>query len=185
MRKAVLSILVVMLVPYISISQEVISGKSSIKKYTLEPKYERDLPPNLYVDLSFEDDNGNGIIESNENANLKLTITNKGKGKAQGLNVTISDNISDNNFTIGDNKKIYFLNPDESTEVIIPINAGFKVKSCQVYNIWSYLMQTEVKNWVIVSIVENGEELGKVLWGICVTDPRGSFDTGNYICNSC
>ena len=45
-------------------------------------------------------------------------------------------------------------------------------------------MPTEVKNWVIVSIVENGEELGKVLWGICVIDPTGRFDTGNYICTS-
>lgn len=45
-------------------------------------------------------------------------------------------------------------------------------------------MHTGIKDWVIVSIVENGEELGKILWGICVIDPTGRFDTGNYICTS-
>lgn len=131
MRKLVLFIFIITLIPFISFSQEVISGKSSIKKFSLEPTYERELPPNLYVDLSFEDENGNGILESDEKANLKLTISNKGKGRAQGLEILINDNISDYNFTIGDNKKIYFINPDESTDIIIPIDAGFKVKTAE------------------------------------------------------
>jgi len=131
MRKLVLFIILIATLPVVSFSQEIISGKSSAKRFSLEPNFERDLPPNLFVDLNFEDENGNGILESDEKAKLKLTITNKGKGRAQGLEILIDDNISDNNFTIGDNKKIYFINPDESAEVTIPIDAGFKVKSAE------------------------------------------------------
>lgn len=116
---------------FIVLSQNVIEGKSTLKKFSLEPTYERGLPPNLFVDLSFDDINGNGILESDEKAKLRLMITNKGKGRAQGLEVLINDNVSDSNFSIGDNKNIYFINPNESTEVIIPIDAGFKVKTAE------------------------------------------------------
>ena len=45
-------------------------------------------------------------------------------------------------------------------------------------------MHTIVKNWQIVSIIDNGEVLGKVLWGICVEDNTYRFDVGDYICTS-
>lgn len=129
MRKAIVYYIVIMLVPFISFSQEVISGKSSVTRIKLEPKYERGLPPSIYVDLSFNDENGNGIVESNEKAELKVTIINKGRGCAQGLEVIINDSISDKNFIIGDKKKIYFINPEESTDVLIPIEGGLNVKT--------------------------------------------------------
>jgi hypothetical protein len=131
MRRILLFIFLFFLIPFISFSQEIISGKSSVKKFSLKPTYERELPPNLYVDLSFDDQNGNGILESEEKANLRLKITNKGKGRAQGLEVIIEDKIKDSNFKIGDNKKIYFIGSDESTEVIIPIEAGFDIKTAE------------------------------------------------------
>lgn len=111
--------------------QKVIEGRSTAKKIHIEPTYEKGFPPNLFVDLSFTDDNGNGIIEAEESAELNLTITNKGKGKAQGLNVMIEDNIYDKSFTIDDKKKIYFINPDESVDITIPIKAGFNVKTAE------------------------------------------------------
>jgi hypothetical protein len=130
MKKITYSILLLFL-PIFLFGQNIIEGRSSAKKINLEPKYEKGFPPNLFVDLSFEDANGNGIIESDESAELKLTIINKGKGKAQGLNVIIEDNIKDYSFTIDDKKKIYFINPDESVDVTIPIKAGFNVKTAE------------------------------------------------------
>jgi hypothetical protein len=45
-------------------------------------------------------------------------------------------------------------------------------------------MNTVLKNWHIVSIFENNELVGKVLWGICVEDETFRFDTGDYVCSS-
>ena len=48
----------------------------------------------------------------------------------------------------------------------------------------SLIMTTVLKNWHIVSILENRELVGKVLWGICVEDETLRFDTGDYVCSS-
>ncbi|MCB5228351.1 hypothetical protein JAO78_016215 [Alishewanella sp. 16-MA] len=45
-------------------------------------------------------------------------------------------------------------------------------------------MNTILKDWHIVSILDNGELMGKVLWGICVEDNTLRFDIGDYICSS-
>jgi hypothetical protein len=45
-------------------------------------------------------------------------------------------------------------------------------------------MNTVLKDWYIVSILENGESVGKVLWGICVEDETFRFDVGDYVCSS-
>lgn len=46
------------------------------------------------------------------------------------------------------------------------------------------IMNTVLKDWHIVSILENGELVGKVLWGICVEDETVRFDVGDYVCSS-
>lgn len=43
-------------------------------------------------------------------------------------------------------------------------------------------MKTVLKDWHIVSILEDGELVGKVLWGICVEDETFRFDAGDYVC---
>jgi hypothetical protein len=45
-------------------------------------------------------------------------------------------------------------------------------------------MNTVLKDWHIVSILENGELVGKVLWGICAEDETFRFDAGDYVCSS-
>lgn len=110
-------------------AQKVISGKSNPTRVVLKPDFKRGLPPNLYVDMTYEDGNKNGILEPNEVSALKLKITNKGKGSAQGLLVQVKDNVYDPEFHIRDGQKIPYLYPDHSTEVSIPIRAGFNVKT--------------------------------------------------------
>lgn len=112
-------------------SQKIISGQSNATSIRLNPEYERGLPPNLYVSLSFEDENNNGILEPNETALLKLTISNKGKGAAQGLEVFVEDNISDQNLIINDGKKIPYIYPNKSVNVDIPMKAGFNIASAE------------------------------------------------------
>ncbi|WP_233080905.1 hypothetical protein [Rheinheimera soli] len=45
-------------------------------------------------------------------------------------------------------------------------------------------MNTIVTDWYIVSVIDNGKLLGRVLWGICVEDMTCRFVTGDYICTS-
>ncbi|MCB9001258.1 MAG: caspase family protein [Bacteroidales bacterium] len=112
-------------------NQDVINGKSPVVRFNIEPIYKRTFPPNLYTNLSFRDDNGNGILEAEEKANLILTINNRGKGKAQGLDIKVTDNNPDSSFQIGTCGGIYFINPDEQVKITIPIKAGFNVKTAE------------------------------------------------------
>ncbi len=129
MKKILLSLLVVTNI--LAYSQNNISGKSRVYKFSYNPTYERGVPPNLFVDMTFEDDNGNGIVENNESAKLKMTITNKGKGKAQGLKITIKDNFVDYFFTIEEIPEIHFIQSGKSVEVEIPLHADFNVKTAE------------------------------------------------------
>jgi hypothetical protein len=133
MRKFSLLTLMVVIIPFISFSQEIV-GKSKVMQFNITQGYERGLPPNLFVDLNFKDENQNGIIESEESAELHLIITNKGKGSAQGLDVIIEDNVTDENFNIIDSEtktEIRFVQPGESKEVTIKMKAGFDVESAE------------------------------------------------------
>lgn len=131
MKKSILFIPFFLMTFGVVFSQKVISGKSEPTTINLNPKYERSLPPNLYVELGFEDSNNNGILEPNESAVLKLTISNKGKGAAQGLIVLVEDNLRDQGLVINDGKKIPYIYPNKSVEVDIPIIANFEVKSAE------------------------------------------------------
>ena len=45
-------------------------------------------------------------------------------------------------------------------------------------------MNTVVSDWQVVSIIEEGELIGKVLWCICIDDSTCRFSKGDYICTS-
>src|SRR6056297_2945018 len=110
--------------------KEVIKGKSEPKKFNFIREYKRELPPNLFVSLDFEDENRNGILESNERGILELKITNRGKGPAQGLIVEVTDSVKDENFVIEDKKELFhFIYPNKTKKVEIPIKAGEDVET--------------------------------------------------------
>ncbi|HPP91206.1 caspase family protein [Tenuifilum sp.] len=90
----------------------------------------RGLPPNLFADLEFIDDNRNGILENQESAQLKITLSNYGLGDAMLLDVNVTSNITDKSFKIGNPKqKISVLRPSEIKEVIIPITTDIDLKT--------------------------------------------------------
>lgn len=131
MKKGLIILLVVVFGTCIGHAQKEISGKSSPTRLTLKPQYKQGLPPDLYVKLSFEDENNNGILDPNEEATLRLSITNKGAGPAQGVEVKIKDSYYDKALTIYDGIKIPFIQPDQTMEVEIPIKAGFNIKTAE------------------------------------------------------
>jgi hypothetical protein len=113
-------------------AQQVISGKSAPRTFQLEASYERGLPPNLFADLQFTDENGNGIVEANEKAELLLTLKNRGKGTAQGLIIEIYNaSMMDRELKIGKAPIIHYLIPEQSIDIKIPIEAGFNIRSAE------------------------------------------------------
>ena len=112
-------------------AQKTISGKSQPMRFKIETEYKRGIPPNLYISLSFEDSNNNGILEADESAKLLVSITNKGKGPAYGLKILVNDNSTDLALKITDVAEIPLLNPEKTTVVNIPIKAERGIKSAE------------------------------------------------------
>lgn len=92
-------------------------------------KEKTSLPPNLFAELDYNDDNGNGILEGPENSVLSLKIINKGKGNATNLFVTVKSNITDEHLIIKDGIKIPIIKPGANKTIKIPINAELGIKS--------------------------------------------------------
>jgi hypothetical protein len=124
-------IIIFILISSFTYSQKFISGKSKAMKIKLRTEYIQGIPPNLYVNMSFEDANKNGILEAKESADLKLTITNKGKGPAQGLIIKVLDNIVDTALQIRDNIKIPYIFPDQKIDITVPIFADREINTAE------------------------------------------------------
>lgn len=45
-------------------------------------------------------------------------------------------------------------------------------------------MNTVIKDWVIVSVIDNKQPIGKVLYGIVIDDMSCRFLKGDYVCSS-
>lgn len=45
-------------------------------------------------------------------------------------------------------------------------------------------MKTTISNWYIVSIMNQSDLVGKVLWGIVIDDPTCRFAREDYVCTS-
>jgi len=125
-----IALLLIVFLAFNANAQKVIKGTSKTA-FKFKPTYERGIPPNLFVELNFEDDDRNGILENEESARLILTITNKGNGPAQGLYITVKDDFYDSEFVINDKKEIAYIQKGKSVKVEIPIYAGVKVKSAE------------------------------------------------------
>jgi len=91
----------------------------------------RGLPPNLFAELSFSDDNGNGILEASENAELTLTLTNQGKGNAYNLNFYITDENEDKGLKIGKATEMALLRPNESKKTTFRLTTDIDLKTAE------------------------------------------------------
>lgn len=107
-------------------------GNTVTKSFTItsEDAFERGLPPNLFAELSFQDRNGNGILEAGESAEIELTIYNRGKGKAQALKIFLEDNLNDRSLK-SESAYVPVINPGESHTVTIPIKADLAIKAAE------------------------------------------------------
>lgn len=88
-------------------------------------------PADIYAQISFKDENNNGILENRENAVVTVKLMNKGIGDAQEIRVSLVEESAtpDPNIYIEKEKTIPRLRPREEMKVEFKIVAGKKVKS--------------------------------------------------------
>ena len=90
----------------------------------------RSLPPNLFADLEFIDDNGNGILESRESAKLRIILSNQGNGDAMQLKINVMSDINDKSLHIQNaHQQINILRPGEKKEIEVPITTDINLKT--------------------------------------------------------
>ncbi len=85
------------------------------------------MPPDLRAKLSFEDFNGNNVLEALETAKITMIISNVGKGIAKDLYVTVSDDLNDNNLVITDKIRITKLFPAQTDTFQIELSSKFGI----------------------------------------------------------
>ncbi|BDX36767.1 hypothetical protein CYCD_01220 [Tenuifilaceae bacterium CYCD] len=87
-------------------------------------------PADLVPDITYQDDNNNGILDANENSKLKITLFNKGTGYANDLKVVITDDKPDSALKFS---TVYAGTiPNGKSKLIeVPIKAGIDVKTAK------------------------------------------------------
>ncbi len=89
---------------------------------------QRGFPPDLFANLEFKDENGNGLLEATETTTIQIQLSNKGKGPAHRLDISIEDDQPDPSLIIKD-QYITILQPDETVTVNVPVETGVHLKT--------------------------------------------------------
>lgn len=89
------------------------------------------MPPDLYVNIDFVDDNGNKILEALESGQIKVTLTNKG-GKADNVQLKVTPNKYYQGLHLGQSEFTTLVDSDQPTELIVPITADINVPTDSV-----------------------------------------------------
>lgn len=88
-------------------------------------------PADLVAQLSFKDENGNGILENREKAVVTVKISNKGIGNAEQIKISLTEDSDspDKNIYVDKAKVIDIIRPKQEATVVFNILAGKNVKT--------------------------------------------------------
>lgn len=84
------------------------------------------MPPELYVDIDFVDDNGNMILEAQESGQIKVSLSNKG-GRADNVKVKVSSKADFPGLSFGKSEYVTTVLSDKPTEISVPVTAGIDI----------------------------------------------------------
>jgi len=109
-----------------------VKGRSDLTNIKFTIKYKTEIPPNLFGEVAFSDDNNNGVLEAKEDAQITISIINKGLGPAQEVTVKISDSLKDPQIYFPNNNKVIpIIYPGRTEKVILRIHAGMDVRTAK------------------------------------------------------
>ncbi len=105
--------------------------KFRLDKTETQDKGEYTGPPDIYSQLSFKDENNNGILENRETAVVTVKLMNKGKGRAENIVVSVAEDspTPDKSIYIEKSKVIDRLLPKQEKVLTFKIVAGKNIKS--------------------------------------------------------
>ncbi|NOY36860.1 MAG: caspase family protein [Chlorobi bacterium] len=134
MKTKILILLLIFLAGCAYGQENVITGKSKVKKLSVEQQQTKKLLPDLKItEQAFSDKNNNQIIDALETSEITFKIINSGEGTANNVQVKISlanpeiKGLSfEKNIIVGDVK------PKESKAIIIPIVASREIQNGSV-----------------------------------------------------
>ncbi len=133
MKKLNFTLFLILLIGSVALAQQTSftdASQSKPTKIKLTYTYNQGIPPNLYSDVRFQDNNNNNVLEAKEECRFTIAITNKGIGPAQEVTVTISDSCKDPAIIFLDNNKIIpIIYPGKTETVILRIYAGMDIRS--------------------------------------------------------
>ncbi len=92
------------------------------------------MPPDLRAKFSFEDYNGNNVLEALETAQITMIISNVGKGVAKNLYLTVVNDQTDKNLIIRDKLSIAELLPGQTDTFKISLSTNFEISS-KIHNL--------------------------------------------------
>jgi len=85
-------------------------------------------PPDLYAEISFSEQNGNGYLDADEVGNLHLKLTNKGRGDA--LNLKLAMTLAEANpHLLFENRSLRHLKAGESRDFDVALLGGLEVRT--------------------------------------------------------
>lgn len=90
------------------------------------------MPPELYVDIDFIDDNGNKILEAGENGHIILKLQNYG-GDASGVEVFVSPSKNVKGLNCNTNSIISNIYAGSREELDFPISADISIPTDSVF----------------------------------------------------
>lgn len=116
----------------VNLAAQVVTATSEPVYFVMLPNTDRDLPPDLYAHVSFNDDNRNGIIEAGENASIAVSIYNCGDGRAQDVTIQLDVQTSDMDLVFEKKEHtIPAIFPNGTFQIIFPFKAGKAIKSME------------------------------------------------------
>ena len=102
------------------------SVTSEVITFSIEDVSELFMPPELYVDIDFDDDNKNKILEAQESGIIRLTLNNKG-GKSDGVSVSVNPVRPYKGLSFNTRLTKTSVESDGATTLEFPISAGIDI----------------------------------------------------------
>ena len=126
MMKRYLYILAVLVLCGLSNTAIAQSVTSEVITFSIEDVSELFMPPELYVDIDFDDDNNNKILEAQESGIIRLTLNNKG-GKSDDVSVSVNPVRPYKGLSFNTRLTKTSVESDGATTLEFPISAGIDI----------------------------------------------------------